>query len=104
MREAGGGGQAGHRQAGIGELGASFLWFRNRGKGDARRQVPNRRGKTIGSVDVSDGVAVIAGNVDGLTEVDARYGVVAAAIADETDDTMAYVKRKQDEIAGKLLR
>lgn len=92
------------RQGGIGVLGAAFLWFRYRGKGEGRRVMPNRRGKTIGSVDVKDGLAVIAGNVDGMTEVDARYGVVAKAIQDETADTLEYVKKRQDEAAAKLVK
>jgi methylaspartate ammonia-lyase len=42
--------------------------------------------------------------VEGLTTVDARYGVVAQAIADETADTMKYIKEKQDAEAAKLVR
>lgn len=90
------------RQTGIGELGAAFLWYRNRGAGEARHLMLNRRGKTIGSVDVSDGVALIAGNVDGMTIVDQRYGVVNQAIADETDDTLKFVKERQEQAASKL--
>jgi hypothetical protein len=90
------------RQSGIGELGAAFLWYRNRGKGEARRLVPNRKGQTIGSVTVEEGVATIIGSVDGLTTVDARYGVVSQAISDETDDTMQYIKNKQDAAAARF--
>lgn len=90
------------RQSGIGELGAAFLWYRSRGKGDGQRLVPNRRGQTMGSVTVEEGSATIVGSVDGLTKVDARYGVVNEAISDETDDTLAYIKRKQDEAAERL--
>jgi hypothetical protein len=85
------------RQSGIGELGAAFLWYRNRGKGENQRLVPNRHGQTMGSVTVEEGSATIVGSVAGLTTVDARYGVVAQALSDETDDTMDYIKRKQDE-------
>lgn len=92
------------RQSGIGQLGAAFLWYRRRGKGENRRLVENRRGKTMGSVEVGEGVALIAGNVDGLNTVDARYGVVAQAIADETNDTLSYIKRRQEEAALKLTR
>lgn len=91
------------RQSGIGELGAAFLWYRNRGKGENKHTVLNRRGKSIGDVTVTDGVALIAGKVDGLNTVDARYGVVAKAIADETADTMKYVEQKQAELARKLI-
>ena len=90
------------RQAGIGQLGAAFLWYRRRGKGENKRYVLNRTGKPLGGVEVSEGQAIITGQVEGLTTVDARYGVVAAAIADETDDTMKYVKAKQDAAAAKL--
>jgi hypothetical protein len=92
------------RQSGIGVLAAAFLWYRYRGKGEARHLVPNRRGKTLGSVTVGDGVAVIVGMVDGINTVDERYGVVRKAINDETDDTMKYVKDHQDAAAEKLAR
>jgi hypothetical protein len=92
------------RQAGIGALGAAFLWYRSRGKGEARRYVLNRSGKSMGEVTVNEGGALIAANVAGINTVDARYSVVAQAIADETDDTMKYVKQKQDEAAAKLAR
>ena len=91
------------RASGIGELGAAFLWYRTRGKGDQKRQVLNRRGTSIGDVEVNEGVALITGRVNGLNTVDARYNVVTQAIADETDDTMSYVKRKQDEAASQLM-
>lgn len=90
------------REAGIGQLGAAFLWYRRRGKGEARRLVVNRTGKPMGGVEVVDGKAEIFGRVEGLTTVDARYGVVAEAINDETEDTMRYVKEKQDAAAARL--
>jgi hypothetical protein len=96
--------EVGLRGSGIGALGAAFLWYRRRGKGENSRIVTNRRGQKIGSVEVSDGVALITGMVDGLNTVDARYGIVTQAIKDETDDTMKYVKEKQDAEAARLLR
>jgi hypothetical protein len=90
------------RQAGIGQLGAAFLWYRRRGKGEARRLVLNRGGKPIGGVEVREGQAVITGRVEGLTTVDGRYGVVVGALRDETADTMKYVKEKQDAAAARL--
>jgi hypothetical protein len=92
------------RQSGIGQLGAAFLWYRRRGKGENKRLVVNRGGKPMGGVEVSEGQAIITGRVEGLTTVDARYGVVAQAIADETADTMKYIKEKQDAEAAKLVR
>lgn len=93
-----------NRQAGIGVLSAAFLWYRYRGKGDARTLVLNRRGKTIGSIEISDGVATITGNVAGLNTVDVRYGVVNQAIADETKDTLDFIKKRQDEAAKENIR
>ncbi len=90
------------RQSGVGELGAAFLWFRFRGKGEARRLVANRAGRPIGIVTVGKGEAEIVGDVAGLTVVDGRYGIVSKAINDETDDTLEYIKKKLEEEARKL--
>ena len=90
------------RQSGIGELAASFLPARYRGKGEARRIVTNRQGHPIGSVDVGPGVAVITGMVAGLTTVDARYGIVAKAIAEETAEFMGWMKDQQDKAGERL--
>lgn len=91
------------RQQGIGQLAAAFLWYRWRGKGKGRRVVPNRKGQTMGSVDIDSGVALVTARVEGINRVDARYGVVAKAIHDDTDDTLAYIKRNQDQETAKIL-
>jgi len=93
------------RQRGIGMLGAAFLWYRwrhNSAKGRFLQR--NTSGKTLGSVEVGDGVATIEGNVAGLDVVGVRYGIVNKAITDQTADMLNFVKDRQDAAAAQLLR
>jgi hypothetical protein len=91
------------RQSGIGELGAAFLWFRSRGKGENQRFVLNHSGRPIGSVSVDDGQAMIVGDVAGIGTVAERYDIVAKAISDETDDTLRWIAEQQDLAAQRIM-
>ncbi len=98
------GAEIGLRQSGIGALAAAFLWYRSRGKGENQHLVQNRMCQTIGSVVVGQGGAVITGKIAGINTVDERYGIVRQAITDETNDTITYVRQRQEAAAATLLR
>ena len=74
----------------------------NRGKGEALRVARNHSGAPIGRVEMGEGHAVIVGEVAGIAEVDARYGIVAEAINDETDDTLRWIKAQHDVAARRI--
>lgn len=71
------------RQSSIGALAASFLWFRSRknsaqGKFYVRNRYNNR--PPLGYVEKQPGLLRIVGMTEGLTMIDARYGIVARAL------------------------
>lgn len=86
------------RQRGIGILAASFLWFRSRTSSAGTHYVVNKTGRKLGFVEKGKDFLRIVGLTDGLDEVDARYGIVARAIADVTADIVTYVERKENEL------
>ena len=89
------------RQAGIGMLAASFLWYRKRiSQAKKTYYVPNRTGKPLGYVERGDGFLRIVGEAEGLDVVDARYSIVQAALARETADIAEYLTRKELELFG----
>ena len=92
------------RQAGIGMLAASFLWYRKRSS-QARGTylVPNRTGKPLGYVEKGEDYLRIVGEAAGLEVVDPRYGIVSQALAVETADMVPYIERKEREIFGRTL-
>ena len=86
------------RQAGSGVLGASFLWYRNRGSGRVdTRQVLNRTGKPLGEVVRTPGALSIIGHPAGLAAVSARYGILANAVGAVRADMAPYITRKLAE-------
>jgi len=92
------------RQAGIGMLGASFLWYRKRSsQSKGTYYMPNRTGKPLGYVDRGDGYLRIVGEAAGLEVVDPRYGIVSQALAIETADMVPYIERREREIFGQTL-
>ena len=92
------------RQAGIGMLAASFLWYRKRtSQAKGTYLVPNRTGKPLGYVEKGDGYLRIVGEAAGLEVVDPRYGIVSQALAVETADMVPYIERKEREIFGRTL-
>ena len=93
--------EADARQAGIGMLAASFLWYRKRqSQAKGTFTVPNRTGKPLGYVDRGEGYLRIVSEVDGIDVVDARYGIVQAALQRETADIAEYLNRKELELFG----
>lgn len=82
------------RQAGIGYLAASFLWFRHRGRG---KLVANNTGQPLGSIEkTADGLS-IRSFATGVVRVAARYGIVNRALSEAAADMQTYVARKQRE-------
>lgn len=86
------------REAGIGVLAASFLWFRKRSN-NARGTflVPNRTGKPLGYVERTENAFRIVGETEGLAATDAKHSVIVAAINSEMADLDAYIARKEME-------
>ena len=92
------------RQAGIGMLAASFLWYRKRSsQSKGTYYMPNRTGKPLGYVDRGDGYLRIVGEAAGLDVVDPRYGIVSRALAVETADMVPYIERREREIFDQTL-
>jgi hypothetical protein len=90
--------ELGARQRGIGVLAAAFLWYRRRSS-QARGvyYVKNRTGKfSLGRVERDESTFRIVGDVQGLSEVDARYGIVERAIASETADIQRYFESRPE--------
>jgi hypothetical protein len=93
------------RQKGIGVLGASFLWFRARSnQARGRFFVRNKTGRRLGYVEKGEGYLRIVGLKEGIGIVDARYLVVATALAGALADTEVYLARKQEEAFQASLR
>lgn len=89
------------RQAGIGMLAASFLWYRKRqSQAKGTYIVPNRTGKPLGYVERGERMMRIVSEAEGIDVVDARYGIVQAALARETADIAEYLNRKELELFG----
>lgn len=89
------------RQAGIGMLAASFLWYRKRqSQAKGTYIVPNRTGKPLGYVERGEGFFRIVSEAEGIDVVDARYGIVQAALARETADIVEYLAKKELELFG----
>lgn len=89
------------RQAGIGMLAASFLWYRKRqSQAKGTFTVLNRTGKPLGYVDRGEGFLRIVSEADGIDVVDARYGIVQAVLQRETADMAEYITKKEREIFG----
>lgn len=89
------------RESGIGMLAASFLWYRKRqSQAKGTFTVPNRTGKPLGYVDRGEGFLRIVSEADGIDVVDARYGIVQAALQRETADMAEYITKKEREIFG----
>lgn len=90
--------EVGRRQAGIGVLAASFLWYRGRSS-QARGKyfVKNKTGNSLGFVDRGENTFRIVGLTKGLATIDARYGIVNTALAGAAGDMMVYIRRKQRE-------
>lgn len=86
------------REAGIGVLAASFLWFRKRSN-NARGTflVPNRTGKPLGYVERTENAFRIVGETEGLAATDAKHSVIVAAINSEMADLETYIARKERE-------
>jgi hypothetical protein len=83
------------RQVGMGVLAASFLWVRRRTSRErGTYYVRNKPGRVLGYVEKGDGMLRIVGLDDALSMVDARYGIVRAAVQEVTADTMQYVEDK----------
>lgn len=91
------------RQAGIGVLAASFLWFRKRSS-QARGTYyqRNRTGQPLGYVHRAAGLFQIVGQTAGLTQVDARYGIVRGALDGAEKDMLVYLDRKARSNLAKL--
>jgi hypothetical protein len=91
------------RQRGIGVLAASFLWFRSRSsQARGTYYVRNNTGRPLGGVERTEGSFRIFGETAGLAEVDARYGIVAGALAIARDDMVTYLKERHAEGYFKL--
>lgn len=91
------------RRAGVGVLGASFLWYRYRSNNAMGTFiVKNKAGKGLGAVERGDGFIRIIGYTEGLEKIDLDYGIVSAAIARETDDMDVYIQRKMQEMFGQV--
>lgn len=91
------------RQRGIGVLAASFLWFRKRSnQSKGTFYVRNKTGKPLGFAEVLDGSFRIVGETAGLSEVDARYGIVAGALSAARDDMVKYLKDRHAETYFKV--
>ena len=89
------------RQAGIGMLAASFLWYRKRqSQAKGTYIVPNRTGKPLGYVERGEGFFRIVSEAEGIDVVDARYGIVQAALQRETADMAEYIAKKELELFG----
>lgn len=89
------------RQSGIGVLAASFLWYRSRNPQSGTYYVKNRVGHPLGGVERGEGFFRIVGFTEGLSEVDARYGVAADAIAEADADMQVYLDRQiTDQFKG----
>lgn len=86
------------RQRGIGVLGASFLWYRKRSsQAKGTYYVLNRSAKyPLGGVERGDGFLRIFGETAGLAAVDARYDLVARALADATADIEKYFEQRPE--------
>lgn len=97
--------EIGLRQSGIGALAASFLWFRSRknnqqGRFYVRNRYSNR--PPLGYVDKAPGMLRIVGQTEGLTTVDARYGIVAQALnASEREMSAWMLQRTLKALTGK---
>lgn len=87
--------ELGLRQSGIGVLAVSFLWYRSRKPQSGVYYVKNRTRRPIGAVEKGDGFLRIIGDALGLSEVDARYGIVAKAISDSEADMLQYFRNIQ---------
>lgn len=94
--------ELGLRQSGIGVLAASFLWFRSRSsQARGTYYVKNRVGHPLGGVERGEGFFRIVGFTEGLSEVDARYGIAADAIAESEADMRTYLdQRITDQFHG----
>lgn len=83
------------RQSGIGVLAASFLWFRKRSsQAKGTYFVRNRAGNPLGYVHRAAGLFQIVGQTEGLTQVDARYGIVRTALQGAEQDMLVYLNQK----------
>lgn len=81
------------RQSGIGVLAASFLMFRNRSsQARGTYQVPNRTGRPLGSVTVTDDSIEIASYAAGIGTVESRYGIVDRALNASAADMLVYLR------------
>ncbi len=81
------------RQSGIGVLAASFLMFRNRSSQvRGTYQTPNRTGRPLGSVTVTDDSIEIASYATGIGTVESRYGIVDRALNASADDMIVYLR------------
>lgn len=81
------------RQSGIGVLAASFLMFRNRSsQARGTYQTPNRTGRPLGSVTVTDDSMEIASYATGIGTVESRYGIVDRALNASADDMLVYLR------------
>lgn len=81
------------RQSGIGVLAASFLMFRNRSsQARGTYQTPNRTGRQLGSVTVTDDSIDIASYATGIGTVESRYGIVDRALNASADDMLVYLR------------
>lgn len=87
------------RSQGVGFLGASFLAYRKRSEGQLGQVFAvNQGGRGIGFIDkqktLNGGKMTIASLADGSGTVNERYGIIAAAIADETFEFTQWMDAK----------
>ena len=84
------------RQSGIGVLAASFLMFRNRSsQARGTYQTPNRTGRPLGFVTVTDDSMEIASYATGIGTVESRYGIVDRALNASADDMLVYLRDRE---------
>lgn len=90
------------RQSGIGVLAASFLMFRNAKRWSVsqgkyvglrvREVTPNRTGRPLGSVQVTDDSIEIASYAAGIGIVEQRYGISSRALDESSIDMLEYLR------------
>lgn len=90
------------RQSGIGVLAASFLMFRRSQRWSISQDsyvrtgahdfIPNRTGRPLGSVQVTDDSMEIASYATGIGQVEQRYGIVDRALNASADDMLIYLR------------
>ena len=87
------------RQSGIGVLAAAFLWYRSRSNNaQGTFYVRNKVGRPIGGVIRGDGTFRIVGDIEGLSEVDVRYGIVQQSLRTVEVDMLTYLAQRNNEM------